>query len=223
MENINEKPREYSNQELLDMVNETLLNSEYKDFKLAYVLKVKDESENCYAVAINGDEIIGFNPLEKEIDRMPEWDFCADNELFQELEWNREIIYMSLENHYGVWNEISNCYPDDIEHKEGMQEYLKYCKKQKIDISKIQEDVKGTDVKDVMQYLEKSKKRDENKIAVIDEHGKCTYKELMENSKKIGSEIAKKIETKRPVPVLMEKGINALNCICKLFLCFVKS
>ena len=36
MENINEKPREYSNQELLDMVNETLLNSEYKDFKLAY-------------------------------------------------------------------------------------------------------------------------------------------------------------------------------------------
>ena len=63
MENINEKPREYSNQELLDMVNETLLNSEYKDFKLAYVLKVKDESENCY-------EIIGFNPLEKEIDRM---------------------------------------------------------------------------------------------------------------------------------------------------------
>ena len=161
MENINEKTREYSNQELLDMVNETLLNSEYKDFKLAYVLKVKDESENCYAVAINGDEIIGFNPLEKEIDRMPEWDFCADNELFQELEWNREIIYMSLENHYGVWNEISNCYPDDIEHKEGMQEYLKYCKKQKIDISKIQEVVKGTDVKDVMQYLEKSKKERE--------------------------------------------------------------
>ena len=63
----------------------------------------------------------------------------------------------------------------------------------------------------ILEYLEKSKKRDENKIAVIDEHGKCTYKELMENSKKIGSEIAKKIETKRPVPVLMEKGINALN------------
>ena len=63
----------------------------------------------------------------------------------------------------------------------------------------------------ILEYLENSKKRDENKIAVIDEHGKCTYKELMENSKKIGSEIAKKIETKRPVPVLMEKGINALN------------
>ena len=60
-----------------------------------------------------------------------------------------------------MWNEISNCYPDDIEHKEGMQEYLKYCKKQKIDISKIQEVVKGTDIKDVMQYLEKSKKERE--------------------------------------------------------------
>ena len=32
MENINKKPREYSNQELLDMVNDTLLKSEYKDF-----------------------------------------------------------------------------------------------------------------------------------------------------------------------------------------------
>ena len=163
MENINEKPRKYCNQELLNMVNETLLNSEYKEFKLSYVLKVKDESENCYAVAVNGDEIIGFNPLEKEIDTIPEWDFCADNDLFQELEWNREIIYMSLDNHYGVWNEISNYYPNDIEHKKGMQEYLKYCKKQKIDISKIQEVVKGTDVKDVMQYLEKSKRREEDR------------------------------------------------------------
>lgn len=161
MEIKNEKPKEYTNQELLDMVSETLLNSEYKDFKLAYVLKVKDESENCYAVAVNGDEIIGFNPLEKEIDNIPEWDFCADNDLFQELEWNREIIYMSLDNHYGVWYEISNYYPDDIEHKEGMQEYLKYCKKQKIDISNIQEVIKGTDVKDVMQYLQKSKKERE--------------------------------------------------------------
>ena len=40
--------KEYSNEEILDMVNDVLLNSEYKDFELAYVLKVKDESQNYY-------------------------------------------------------------------------------------------------------------------------------------------------------------------------------
>ena len=36
----------------------------------------------------------------------------------------------------------------------------------------------------ILEYLEKSKKRDENKIAVIDEHGKCTYKELKQKNRK---------------------------------------
>jgi hypothetical protein len=39
-----------------------------------------------------------------------------------------------------------------------MQEYLKYCKKNRIDVSKVQDFAKGTDVKDVMQYLEREEK-----------------------------------------------------------------
>ena len=58
--------KEYSNKEILDKVYEVLQNEEYKDFELTYVLKVKDESQNCYAVAMYEDEIIGFNPFEKE-------------------------------------------------------------------------------------------------------------------------------------------------------------
>ena len=68
---------------------------------------------------------------------------------------------MSLENHYGVWNEIANYYPEDINNRKGMQEYLKYCKKQKINISKIQKVAQKNDIKDVMQYLEKVKKERE--------------------------------------------------------------
>lgn len=151
-------PKEMTNEEILDLVNDVLKNSEYKDFELKYVTKVKDEFENSYAVAMNGEEIIGFNPFNKEIENLPDWDFTFDGDLFDDLEWNREIIYMSPACHYDVWTEISQYYPNDIEHKEGMQEYLKYCKKNRIDVSKVQDFAKGTDVKDVMQYLEREEK-----------------------------------------------------------------
>ncbi len=151
--------KEYSNEEILDMVNDVLLNSEYKDFELAYVLKVKDESQNCYAVAMQGDEIIGFNPFEKGIDNLPEWDFTADGEIFQELEWNREIIYMSMDCHYGIWNEVTQYYPEDIQYKEGMQKYLKYCKENKIDIDTIKKSRNVDDIDNIMKYL-KNKNRE---------------------------------------------------------------
>ena len=59
-------------------------------------------------------------------------------------------------------------------------------------------------------YLENSNKNYSKKIAVIDEKGKYTYKELKEISKKIGTGLSKKIERRRPVPILMEKGSDAL-------------
>lgn len=62
----------------------------------------------------------------------------------------------------------------------------------------------------VLEYLENSERRNKNKIAAIDEYGKCTYEELVENSQKVGSKISEIIKTKSPVPVLMEKGINTL-------------
>lgn len=154
--------KEYTNSEILDKVNE-ILREEYKNFSLAYVLKVKDECQNCYAVAMDGSKIIGFNPFENEIDNLADWDFNIDSELFEELEWNREIIYMSMECHYSIWNEVSNLYPEDIEHKEGMQEYLKYCKKNKIDINKIKEVIKENDIdiKDIMKFMEHKNKNRE--------------------------------------------------------------
>lgn len=144
---------EYTNTEILDKVNDVLRIDEYKRFTLAYILKVKDESENCYAVAIDGDEIIGFNPFEKEIDNIPDWDFNMDRYLFEELEWNREIIYMSADCHYGVWNEVSNYYPEDIEHMEGMQMYLRYCADNAITKEFIDKKTE-LDTPNIMEYLD---------------------------------------------------------------------
>ena len=67
-------------------------------------------------------------------------------------------------------------------------------------------------MKTVLEYLEKSTKKNSGKIAVIDENGQYTYKELTELSKKIGTGITKFIEPRNPVPVLMEKGKDTLAC-----------
>ena len=67
-------------------------------------------------------------------------------------------------------------------------------------------------MKNVLEYLEESAIKYSGKIAVIEEDKKCTYAELVEISKKIGSGISNYIESKQPVPILMEKGINALSC-----------
>lgn len=143
--------KEYSNEEILDRINTILSEDEYSNFSLAYVLKVKDECQNCYAVAMNGDKIIGFNPFENEIDNLPDWDFNTDNNIFEELEWNREIIYMSMECHYGIWTEVLNYYPYDIEHTDGMQNYLSYCRAKNISQELIKEII-GKDVADIMKY-----------------------------------------------------------------------
>ena len=65
-------------------------------------------------------------------------------------------------------------------------------------------------MKTILEYLENSENKYSDKIAVIDENGKYTYKELTEISKKIGSAISKIIEPRNPVPVLMEKGKDTL-------------
>ena len=51
-------------------------------------------------------------------------------------------------------------------------------------------------------------------IAVIEEEKKCTYSSLIEKSKRIASALKNEVEVRRPVPILMEKGINAL---CSFF------
>lgn len=86
----------FKDEEIITLVNAMLIDSEYCDFKIAYILKDKNKSEEYYAVAVNGDELISINPLKNEIVSLPDWDFTADNDLFRDLEHNMEISYMSL-------------------------------------------------------------------------------------------------------------------------------
>ena len=65
-------------------------------------------------------------------------------------------------------------------------------------------------MKSILEYLENDCKYNGEKIAVIEENKRCTYLELEENSKKIGTYLTKYEIINEPVAVLMEKGITAL-------------
>jgi Non-ribosomal peptide synthetase modules and related proteins len=63
----------------------------------------------------------------------------------------------------------------------------------------------------VLEYLEASAEKNPNKIAVIDSDATCTYLELKENARRIGSALAEIVSARKPVIVLMDKCIEALT------------
>ena len=65
-------------------------------------------------------------------------------------------------------------------------------------------------MKNILEYLENTAKKNKEKIAIIEEEKQCTYNKLLENSKKVGSGIYKYVRPRMPAAVLMEKGINAI-------------
>lgn len=68
-------------------------------------------------------------------------------------------------------------------------------------------------MKTILEYLEASAANYPDKTAVIDEHGSMTYRQWMDAALKIGSALCVFEESGegRPIPVLMEKGIPALQ------------
>ena len=107
---------------------------EHQNKNVDYIL-VNPETKETITLASDGvEEIIQFAPYttnengyENGYMNVPEWDFNFDTYLFEELQKGYEIGYMSDDCHYGVWQIIDEWYPEDIENKEGVQKYLKYC------------------------------------------------------------------------------------------------
>ena len=67
-------------------------------------------------------------------------------------------------------------------------------------------------MRNVLEYLERAAKQAPEKIAVIDEKGQIDYQTLLCVSQKVGSCLLERdVHRNRPVPVFMEKGIEALS------------
>ena len=65
-------------------------------------------------------------------------------------------------------------------------------------------------MKNVLEFLEDTIKSNKTKTAIIKEQERCSYTELLENSKRVGSAISRYIEKKEPIAVLMDKSINTI-------------
>lgn len=72
-------------------------------------------------------------------------------------------------------------------------------------------------MRSVLDFFEETVKRYPDKTAFADEKGSCTFQELKDRARKIGSYLADKVEPRDPVPVLMEKSTDTmavfLGCI----------
>lgn len=139
-----------------DEISELLRKSEdYNDYTINYILLDKLESEKSIAIASKDYEIIEINLKSLEIGTLMEWAYSIDEDVFGELEKDKEIGYMSMECHYGIWSVIQEWYPEDIENKKGMQKYLKYCKDNKITKEVLEKETGQSDIENVMKYYKK--------------------------------------------------------------------
>ena len=67
-------------------------------------------------------------------------------------------------------------------------------------------------MKNVLEYLERTADRMPDQIAAIDERGSITYACLLDSARRVGTALIRRGEgANRPIPVLMEKGIGALQ------------
>lgn len=68
-------------------------------------------------------------------------------------------------------------------------------------------------ITNILEYLEKSAEDYPEKIAFADEELSCTFRELEESSRRIGSALAGRICPGSPVPVFMEKGVETIKVL----------
>ncbi|MCD8381606.1 MAG: amino acid adenylation domain-containing protein [Clostridiales bacterium] len=65
-------------------------------------------------------------------------------------------------------------------------------------------------MKNVLEYLERAAARLPEKAAVVDEGESVTYAALLRESRRVGTALARRLSPGSPVPVLMDKSVNAL-------------
>ena len=115
---------------------------EHQDKKIDYILYKLDTKEtNILASDSFGSNAIEFTPLSKDYvngyNLVPEWDYNFDYYIYNLMEEEWKIGYMTPEVHYSIWNSINELYPNDIDFKDGVQNYLQYCKDNNIKLIRI--------------------------------------------------------------------------------------
>jgi len=136
---------------------------EYENYNVDYVLVDKNNPNERIVVASEYADLIEVNPNTLEITTLDEWAYDIDYDFLGKLEKDKNLIYMSMGCHYGTWSYIQDVMPrDELEHKKGLQEYLKYCKKNGITKEKLEKET-NMEIADMMKYHKPDKNKSKGK------------------------------------------------------------
>lgn len=128
----------------IELVKQQFILQKEKDMQINYILsKNVEHSSPLYLCIANSKKdpeeirsIMITNNNEMEYQKIAEWDFNIDDYILDDLEKGYKIAYMPLQEHYNMWCAIKEC-EDDIKHKDGLHQYLDYCKKEGINAKTI--------------------------------------------------------------------------------------
>ena len=131
---------------------------EHQDKKVDYILyKIDSKETNTLVSDSCGSEAIEFTPYSKDNENgynfVPEWDYNFDYYIYNLLEEDWKIGFMTPEVHYSIWNSIHELYPEDIDYKDGVQNYLQYCADNGITKEFLDKNTE-LDTPDIMNYFE---------------------------------------------------------------------
>lgn len=123
---------------IINKVEKAIKNDE--DYNYNFEMKVnyimidkKDKSQSYAIVELDYNQLVIVYLENMEMRDIAEYAYTIDNDIYGDLESGKEIAYMSLDVHYGIWQDAHYYYPEDIQHKEGLKKYLQYCKDKHID------------------------------------------------------------------------------------------
>lgn len=140
---------------------ETILKDEeeYHEYKIECMLIDRNDMKKSYGIAMCYNEVAIIDMEKKEVNYIPNAEYTFDigeDSIFPSLQKAKmEIAYMSMEAHYGLWQEIDRYYPQDIKNKNGVQMYLKYCKENNITKEVIDRAINDDKTPDIMKLQDK--------------------------------------------------------------------
>ncbi len=152
--------------EIVKKVNEILKNDEdYKDdeaMKVQYILLDKDKKV-ADILCFGGNGMISVDPQSFEINTISDWGYSFDSDFFEQLKNGKTIGYMNVEIHYDIWCRINEWYPEDIDCKDGLNLYIRYCdengitkeyldKRMELDTPDIMDNFTSLEVGETLEY-----------------------------------------------------------------------
>ena len=149
-------------------------NIEHQNKHIDYILFNPKTNDTYVLASDNYDDAIEFTPYTKTerggYTQVPEWDYNFDYYIYNFLEEGLKIGYMTDDVHYSIWNSINELYPNDIEYKNGVQEYLQYCKEKNITKEYLDKKT-GLNTPNIMKYYK-------NKYVKVLENWETDYGDL---------------------------------------------